>query len=210
MASLLLVHGAGSSPSVFAEWPASFPGMHVVAVDLQAGLDPAQASMGDYAENIVRAAADAEAPVSVVGWSMGGLVAMMAAQRVAFEALVLLEPSAPAEVQGLHPDSPFSDGTYDPEEAYGGPFPESWGARPESRLARDERKRGVSIPALPRRSLVVYGHDFAEERGKAVAGYYGCAERGFPEYDHGELVSRPEVRQAIAQFLATPMHIPTG
>jgi len=34
-ASLLLVHGAGSGPWVYGQWPDSVPGLRVLAVDLQ-------------------------------------------------------------------------------------------------------------------------------------------------------------------------------
>ncbi len=72
--SLLLVHGAGSGPWVYAGWADSFPDLFVSAVDLQAGLDVAVASHDDYACNVVAAAAELPKPVSLCGWSMGGLV----------------------------------------------------------------------------------------------------------------------------------------
>lgn len=76
-------------------------------------------------------------------------------------------------------------------------------ARPESRLARAERKRGISVSALPCPSLVAYGDDFREERGRARARLYGSQELDFPGLGHWDLVLEPRVRAAVARALAT-------
>ncbi len=196
MDSLVLVHGAGSGPWVFDDW--GLPG--AVAVDLHAGLDVAHASMADYAERVARATDAVAGSCGVVGWSMGGLVAMMAAIVRAPAALVVVEPSAPAEIQGRNRDVPLRSGTFDPEDAYGR-FPPGVAARPESLLARAERKRGISIPLVPCRMLVVYGADYAGERGRPVAARYGADERGFPDLGHFELITSPAVRDAVLAWL---------
>lgn len=188
--TFLLVHGAGSGPWLFEGW-------HGEAIDLQAGLNVAEASMLNY-----EAAATADAllrprPLVLVGWSMGGLVAMMAARRVEPDALVLLEPSPPGEVQGFHPDLSLSDGLYDPQEAYG-PFPVR--VRPESLLARGERKRGVSVPSLPCPTLVVYGDEFADERGRPAAAFYGAEELHLPGESHWDLVLGKTARAEIVKW----------
>src|SRR5215210_6405961 len=67
-ASLLLVHGAGSGPWVFDGWAGDFPGVHVYAVELQAGVDVASASMTDYAARVVEAARELQRPVAICGW----------------------------------------------------------------------------------------------------------------------------------------------
>jgi hypothetical protein len=74
-------------------------------------------------------------------------------------------------------------------------------ARPESLLARAERKRGISVPALLCPALVVYDGDFSSERGTALAELYGCPALGFPGLDHWDLVLNPAVRRALARFL---------
>jgi pimeloyl-ACP methyl ester carboxylesterase len=130
-ASLVLVHGAGSGPWVFSGWAEALPGIHTVAVDLHDGLDPSHASQDDYARAVVNAASDAPAPVALCGWSMGGLVVLQAASRTRPHSAVLVEASAPAEVQGVHPEVDVVDGTFDPEVVYGR-FPDGMGARPES------------------------------------------------------------------------------
>ena len=199
-ASLLLVHGAGSGPWVYNGWTESFPGIEVSAVDLQDGLDVATASHDDYARGVVRAAARTPAPVALCGWSMGGLVVLQAAQVMKPHSVVLLDASAPAEVQGLNPDTEITDGSFDPEDVYG-PFPDGMAARRESSRARAERKRGIPVPALPCPSLVVYSDDFRDERGIQIARLYGSDQRDFPGFDHWDLVLRPEVRVAVADWL---------
>jgi pimeloyl-ACP methyl ester carboxylesterase len=195
--SLVLVHGAGSGPWVFDLW--RFPG--AVAVDLQAGLEIDLAAMKDYAVRVADAISAAPGEVGVVGWSMGGLVAMMAAGTITPRALAVIEPSAPAEVQGWHPEVRLGRGRYDPEEAYGR-FPVGMAARPESLRARSERKRGLSVPSVHCPLLVVHGADYPEERGSAVAAFYGAEELAFPGLTHFDLIRDAGVREAIVPWLA--------
>ena len=199
-ASVLFVHGAGSGPWVFDAWLASFTDVVVDAVELQAELDIASATMSDYVQRAVVAARRLPPPVALCGWSMGGLIALLAAEQAEACALVLLEPSAPAEVQGFHPSVEQAEGTFDPDEAYGA-FPTGMRARPESALARSERKRGISVPAAPCPVLVLFGDDFPDERGRSVAAVYRCAQLHFRGVDHWGLVREPAVRDAVAAFL---------
>ena len=156
--------------------------------------------MQDYADVVVAAARKLPRPVAICGWSMGGLVALLAAERVRPAAVVLLEPSPPAEVQGVHAAVRPSAGTFDPEEVYGR-FPPGTVSRPESALARAERKRGISVPSLPCRSLVIHGRDFHDERGRRIAALYASDELAFPDLDHWGLVLDPIVPQAVARWL---------
>jgi hypothetical protein len=50
------------------------------------------------------------------------------------------------------------------------------------------------VPELPCPALVVYGDEFAEERGHALAARYGAEERAFPGLDHWDLVLDERVR----------------
>lgn len=199
-ASVLLVHGAGSGPWVYDGWAESFPGVRVSAVDLQDELDVAVASHDDYARRVLTAAASVPAPVALCGWSMGGLVVLQTAQLMRPHSVVLLEASAPAEVQGFNPDTEIADGSFDPEAVYGR-FPDGMAPRPESSRARAERKRGISVPSLPCPSLVIYGDDFRGERGTQLARLYGSDERDFPGFDHWDLVRRPEIPATVAEWL---------
>jgi pimeloyl-ACP methyl ester carboxylesterase len=190
-ASLVLVDGAGNGPWAFESWQESFDGTEVLAVDLQEGLDVAHASHAQYADRVARAAADeVPGPVALCGWSMGGLVALEAAQRLEPHSVALLESSPPAEVQGRDDSIEPRPGVFDPEEAYGR-FPAGMRARP----------RGISVPALPCPSLVVAGDEFREERGIAVAQLYGSELVDFPGLAHWDLVRSPDVRRAVARFL---------
>jgi hypothetical protein len=126
---------------------------------------------------------------------------MMAAPRVEPSCLVLLEPSPPAEIQGTHPQVDLASGTFDGEATYGA-FPADVRSRPDSVLARAERKRGISVARLPGPTLVVSGREFAQERGRLVAETYGCDEVAFPELDHWGLVLDGRVPDAVARHLA--------
>jgi len=172
----------------------------VTAVDLHAGLDLAHASHADYAGAVVAAGRSLPAPVALCGWSMGGLAVLQAADSVRAHSVVLLETSPPAEAQGVDESVEPRPGVFDPEEVYGA-FPPGVRARPESLLARLERKRGISVPSLACPSLVVTGEEFREERGAPVAEVYGSELIDFPGLSHWDLVRSPEVRRAVARFL---------
>ena len=53
--------------------------MIVEAVDLHADLDVSRAGMKEYAQAVIASASRLRQPVSLCGWSMGGLVALQAA-----------------------------------------------------------------------------------------------------------------------------------
>jgi pimeloyl-ACP methyl ester carboxylesterase len=201
LASVLLVHGAASGPWVFDRWFDRFPEARTEAVDLQAGLDVAHASMRDYADRLACAAEALPRPIAVCGWSMGGLVAMIAAPRVEPACLVLLEASPSAEIQGTHPEVELAHGTFDGEATYGA-FPLGVRSRPESVLARAERKRGISVARLPGPTLVISGREFPRERGRLLAEAYGCDELAFPELDHWGMVLDARVSDAVGRHLA--------
>ena len=197
MKSLVLVHGAGSGPWVFDGWPEAFPGSRVVAVDLQEGLDVARASLGQYAEAVVRGAAGLPRPLAVVGWSLGGLVALIAAPRVRPDALVLLEASPPREVQGERAGGP-REGTFVPE-----PSPSGLARRPESLWAMGERDRGAPAQPPPpeTRTLVVCGDALLHDRGPALAAYLGAEFLAAGPASHEDMVRSPQLRALVADWL---------
>ena len=197
--SMLLVHGAGSGPWVFRSWGRVFRDVELVSVDLNAGLDMEKASMSDYRAAVLRAAARMTRPLHLCGWSMGGLVALMAAEEAEPDALALLEASPPAEIQGFHDIEP-AEGTFDPQEVYG-EFPPGMFARDDSQFARDERKRGISVPSVSCPCLVVYGDEFPDERGKKIADLYGADVREAPGLSHWGLVTETEVPTMVRAWI---------
>lgn len=104
-----MIHGAFCGGWVFDHFrkPFEATGHKVLAPDLPGhgdGQSPAGLSMGDYARAVAELCdAQADAPI-LIGHSMGGLVAQMAASRLARRrpaaGLILLAPSAPWGVTG--------------------------------------------------------------------------------------------------------------
>jgi pimeloyl-ACP methyl ester carboxylesterase len=108
MTAIVMVHGAFCGGWVFEDFRAPFEaaGFDVVTPDLRGhgADDPSGAvigvSMTDYAADIARLCADFPEPPVLLGHSMGGLVAQLAARKASIRALVLLAPSPPWGVAG--------------------------------------------------------------------------------------------------------------
>ncbi|MCH8310403.1 MAG: alpha/beta fold hydrolase [Chloroflexi bacterium] len=176
---VLLVHGAANSAVVWRYWQRELvsQGYPTYALDLRGHgnsvpFDLSGASMADYADDVTSVVAQLKQPPVVIGWSMGGLVGMMAAASGGIAACVGLETSPPAR----HVDVtvPLREGTFDSTE-YGivHTNPKDQPEMPdlsiaereialsslgqESRYARDDRKRGNVIETLPCPLLVVKG-----------------------------------------------------
>jgi hypothetical protein len=58
------------------------------------------------------------------------------------------------------------------------------------------------VPALPCPSLVIYGNDFPDDRGRQLARLYGSEMRSFPGLHHWDLMFDERVREAIGDFHA--------
>jgi pimeloyl-ACP methyl ester carboxylesterase len=177
--SVILIHGAANSGSVWAFWQRALAehGWASYALDLRGhgrstALDLSHTRMADYAADVRALAQQLRRPPIVMGWSMGGLVAMTAAADGVAAACVALAPSAPARQR--NPSVPLRSGEFGPEE-YGitSDDPEQQPGMPdldreerlialaslgrESRLARDERQAGIVIESLPCPLLIVTG-----------------------------------------------------
>jgi len=164
---LILVHGAANSARVWTFWQDELAqrGWSSHAIDLRghgasAAIDLGATRMADYADDVVALARTLCQPPILVGWSMGELVAMMAATACSARACVGLAPSTP--VRTFDASVALRRGIFGPEE-YGivdrdpdhqpamadldraerGVALESLGQ--ESRFARDERKAGVVV-----------------------------------------------------------------
>jgi pimeloyl-ACP methyl ester carboxylesterase len=199
--ALICLHGAGSYPSLFDDWPTSFPQWAVLAPDLQADLDLPTASMEDYVRAAVRAARESRcATVALCGWSMGGLVALLAAGMMQPAAVIALEPSPPAEIAGVHANIAIEPGTFDPDEVNGA-WPDNPPTRRESGWALAERQRGISVPTVSCPLLVVASRTYATTRGRPIADFYGGDLLEFPDLHHVSLVDEAAVRTAILSWL---------
>ena len=107
-APVLMIHGAFCGGWAFEAFRAPFEAAgHVcTAPDLRGhgASDPSKmvagVSMGDYADDVAALIRAQASPPIVIGHSLGGLVAQMAAARAPVRALILLAPSAPWGVQG--------------------------------------------------------------------------------------------------------------
>jgi pimeloyl-ACP methyl ester carboxylesterase len=174
---IVLVHGAANSASVWRFWQADLAarGWSSWALDLRGhgssgAIDLSRTSMADYADDVTALLRELARPAVVVGWSMGGLAAMIAAARGPAVAFVGLAPSP--SVRRRDESVPLRAATFDAAE-YGvtSTDPEdqptmldldleerrialaSLGL--ESRLARDDRKAGIVLTALPCPALIV-------------------------------------------------------
>jgi hypothetical protein len=82
-----------------------------------------------------------------------------------------------------------------------GPLPPGTRHRPESRLALEERQRGISIPRIDCPLLVVASSSYPTSRGSDVVNHYGGELLEFPTLDHGSVIEAPEVARAITAWL---------
>ena len=104
-APVIMVHGAFCGGWTFDAFRGPFEaaGHRVLTPDLIGHDGHGSAvgvSMSDYARQIARLAQSCETPPILVGHSLGGLVAQMAASRARISKLILLAPSAPWGVSG--------------------------------------------------------------------------------------------------------------
>jgi pimeloyl-ACP methyl ester carboxylesterase len=175
----VLVHGAANSAAVWTYWQQALAalGWASLAVDLRGHgrsdpIDLSSTSMADYADDVRSAIGQLDRKPVVIGWSMGGLVAMMGAATGDAIACVALAPSTPAKTRDA--TVALRTGTFGPE-LYGitSRDPDDQPAMPdldreervlalsslgpESQLARDDRKAGIVIEALPCPLLIVTG-----------------------------------------------------
>lgn len=108
MTAVVMVHGAFCGGWAFENFrkPFEAAGFEVIAPDLRGHGegDPSSAvvgvSMTDYATDIAQLCAGLPQPPVLLGHSMGGLVAQLAARKAEIGALVLLAPSPPWGVAG--------------------------------------------------------------------------------------------------------------
>ncbi|HZP56661.1 MAG TPA: alpha/beta hydrolase [Dehalococcoidia bacterium] len=174
----LLIHGAANSARVWTHWRQMLAAddIDARAIDLRGHgdappCDLSRTSMRDYADDAAAEARKLGRPV-VVGWSMGGLIALMLAAEGLATACIALAPSVPARERDA--SVALREGEFGPEE-YGitSRDPHDQPAMPdldreeraialaslcdESRYARDDRQAGIVIERLRCQLLIVTG-----------------------------------------------------
>ena len=180
---VVLIHGAANSSGVWSLWRERLEarGYRTLAPDLRghgraAGIDLSRALMADYVEDVSRAARDLPTPPVVIGWSMGGLVALMYGAAYPTVGVIALGPSMPVQILESASSEPLTPGVFGPE-AYGITDRSCLAQRtmpdldpnetrialaslgPESSMARQDRRRGIFIDpdAISGSVLVVAG-----------------------------------------------------
>jgi pimeloyl-ACP methyl ester carboxylesterase len=195
---VILVHGAANSAGVWTYWSEALAadGWPAYAVDLRghgasSQTDLSTVSMTDYLADVRRLAEQLRERPVIIGWSMGGLVAIMAAGAGLARACIGLAPSTPASA--VDETVALRAGAFGPAE-YGitSDDPDQQPAMPdldreerqialaslgqESRYARDERKRGVVVRSLGCPLLIVTGTDDTQWPRSAYDGLHLPAE----------------------------------
>ncbi len=167
---VVLVHGAANSAGVWRFWQQKLArrGWPAYAIDLRgrghSGVaDLAVTTMAGSAADVQALTWQLSRPPILIGWSTGGLVAMMVAAAGRVAACVGLAPSLPS--RQVDESVPLRVGTFGPEDyGIGGSDPAGQPAMPdldreerllalaslgrEPRLARDERRRGIVIEGI--------------------------------------------------------------
>jgi pimeloyl-ACP methyl ester carboxylesterase len=182
---VVLVHGAANDGGVWTFWAARLAAegwptyvMYLRGHGMSDPMDLSRTSMGEYVDDVAQVVGQLRQRPAIVGWSMGGLVAIMAGAAGLASACVGLAPSRPVQV--ADPSVSLREGEFGPEE-YGitshvgrdadgvdldAAMPDldrverviavcSLGK--ESRYARDERQRGIVVDRLPCPLLIVTG-----------------------------------------------------
>jgi len=223
---IVLVHGAANSSGVWTHWQTALAdlGWTSYALDLRGhgacgAVDLSDTTMTDYADDVRALMGELPRRPVLVGWSMGGLVAMMAAAGGGAAACVGLAPSVPG--RSRDGSLPLRHGTFGPEE-YGIASREP-GEQPamadldqeerraalaslgrESRLARDERAAGVVIERLPCPLLVVTGTDDHQwPRSRYATMHLKADWMEAPGASHwGLVLSRPALARLVPAIAA--------
>jgi pimeloyl-ACP methyl ester carboxylesterase len=228
---VLLVHGACNASGVWRYWRERLEarGHRTHALDLRGHgaapcADLGRVRMSDYVADVDQAARALPAPPVVVGWSMGGLVALMYAAVVPVPGVLALGPSTPGPLLEAPSAEPPRPGTFGPE-AYGITDPRA-PVQPtmpdldpeevavalrslgrESALARQERRQGVWFDPRGFRGRVLIGggerdEAFPPAACRRVARFLAADYLEFPGASHwGLVLNRRALDQALPALL---------
>ncbi len=189
-APVVLVHGAANSSGVWKFWRERLQGRgyRTLAPDLRGhGQAPcpdlARVGMADYVEDIAGATVSLSTAPIVLGWSMGGLAALMYGLTHPVAAVIALGPSTPGPLLASPSTAPLAPSVFGPE-VYGitdrraltqPTMPDLdeeevavalASVGPESSLARQERQRGIFMDPQHMRGRVLI---VAGERDDVIA-----------------------------------------
>ena len=221
---IILIHGAANSAGVWTFWQRELAlrGWPSFAVNLRGHgnsepMDLSGTRMEDYAQDVYTVAGQLRQPPVLIGWSLGGLVAMMVASEGHSLACVCLAPSTPA--QQVDSSVELRTGDFGAEE-YGisNTDPENQPSMPdldveartialasqgrESRLARDERRRGIVIESIPCPLMIVTGTNDTAWPSQRYEGLWLKADRLSVEASHwGLVLNKTAIQQAIPAVL---------
>jgi pimeloyl-ACP methyl ester carboxylesterase len=215
--TVVLVHGAANSAGVWRFWRERLEahGFPTRAPDLRGHgaapcVDLGRVSMADYVADVRTVIETLPGLPVLVGWSMGGLVALMYGAVAPTLGVLALGPSTPGPLLEAPASAPPSPGLYGPE-AYGitsttspsQPTMPDLDAEevgialatlgPESAFARQERRRGVWFPprGVTDSILVVAGErdeSFPPHACRRVARFLGAGYAELPGASHWGLV----------------------
>lgn len=177
---VIFVHGAGTSAPVWTYWQAGFveAGWPTFNLDLRGhgdsgAVDLTRVGIFDYVDDVNAVTKQLAVPPVVVGWSMGGHIAVIAASRGGYAACVAIDPDPP--VDSVDESVELEYGLQTPEEiGYtldGDPrelphmpdltYEERCIAQSslcdESLLMRSQRMRGILIEGMPCPMLEILG-----------------------------------------------------
>ena len=224
MKTAVMLHGAGGGGWEWRFWEPVFQkrGWKTVAPDLlPAGGDLAATRLSDYEAQVERwGNAAGNRPLVLIGASMGGLLALMAARKLRPDALILVNAVPP---KGVSKRNPPTD--YPPVVKWAnGPLKETRDAMPdsdeltiqfawkrwrdESGAVMNEMGRGVELPNPTCPVLVVIGEndtDVSPETSLALATRLKADVHRYAKTSHvGPLLGKraPEIAGAVEAWLA--------
>ena len=177
---IIFVHGAGTTSGVWVYWQRRLTaeGWPTYNMDLRGhgdseAIDLTHTSMWDYVEDVNSVARQLSGDPVLIGWSMGGHIAILAASLGGYSACVTLDPDPP--VSHFDDSIELIPGEYTPEEVgydlMGDPdnlpgmpdltteersLAQQWLTK-ESRVVGQERSRGILVKAVPCPVLEIVG-----------------------------------------------------
>lgn len=230
---VLLVHGAVSSAPIWRRWVEllNAAGWATVALDLRGhgASDPVDLSdvgMDDYLDDVRRVARTLAAPPVVLGWSMGGLLALQFAAVEPSLGCIALAPSPPARERdhsiaiprGVFDAAEYGITSLDPEHQRAMPDLDLDDRRLalrslslESWRARYERHAGVPVGDIPVPILLVIGEADRQFRPPTYDSFIFPADRLLvPGASHWGLVlgwqAIDYLREPVLDWLAQREH----